>query len=202
MAPLPQRSLRPESLARWLPWWSVSRRMRATWLPPASRSARESPMSTQLRRPIESVRTSQCGSSRNRTRPGSPSTNPAASRHYKYQQIQKQGPFQRRCECCWTTKIPSRAERPRWQTASRAFSSRRRTKRYATAPHELALDIEPMDPARIPDGPAGPRPEIAAAIGAVLGLALSAIVAATLGWLREPSTHGPTVLTTDAAEPN
>lgn len=70
------------------------------------------------------------------------------------------------------------------------------------APHELALDIEPMDPARIPDGPAWPRAEIAAAIGAVLGLALSAIVAATLGWLREPYTHGPTVLKTDAAEPN
>ena len=54
------------------------------------------------------------------------------------------------------------------------------------APDELALDIEQMDPARTPTRPSQPRPEIAAAIGAALGLLSSTLITALLGWLNQP----------------
>ena len=70
------------------------------------------------------------------------------------------------------------------------------------APAELALDIQQMDPARAPTGPSQPRPEIAAAIGAVLGLALSTIIAALLGWLRQPYARNGPALKTETGDQN
>lgn len=70
------------------------------------------------------------------------------------------------------------------------------------APNELALDIEQMDPARAPTAPSQPRPEIAAAIGAVLGLALSAMIAALLGWLSQPYRRSQPVPETEAGDSN
>ena len=55
---------------------------------------------------------------------------------------------------------------------------------------EFALDIEPMDPARVPDTPVWPRMEIAIPIGATVGLAVSAIFAALLGWFNQPFQPG------------
>jgi hypothetical protein len=75
-------------------------------------------------------------------------------------------------------------------------------KSLGDAPDELALDIEPMDPARIPDGPSWPRPGIAAAIGTVVGLVSSTMLAALLGWLNEPSQRSRPTSKIDAAEPN
>ena len=70
------------------------------------------------------------------------------------------------------------------------------------APDELALDIEQMDPARTPTGPSQPRPAIAAAIGAVLGLALSAMIAALLGWLSQPYARSGPAWKTETGDPN
>ena len=70
------------------------------------------------------------------------------------------------------------------------------------APSELALDIEQMDPARPPSASSQPRPEIAAAIGAVLGLALSAIIAALLGWLGQPYARNEPISKTETGDSN
>ena len=75
-------------------------------------------------------------------------------------------------------------------------------KSLGDAPDELALDIEQMDPARTPTGPSQPRPAIAAAIGAVLGLALSTLIAALFGWLSQPYARNGPASKTETGDPN
>lgn len=54
------------------------------------------------------------------------------------------------------------------------------------APDDVGLDIQAMDPAEVPHKASWPRLGLTTSIGALVGMMLSTMLAAMVGWLREP----------------
>ena len=112
------------------------------------------------------------------------------------------GRSRRRCGCYWSSRTHNRTGAASVANGLARVLVEEGARSLRDAPNELALDIEQMDPARAPTAPSQPRPEIAAAIGAVLGLALSAMIAALLGWLSQPYARNEPISKTEAGDLN